>query len=80
MVSTTLDGSWDIPIGAPVFTADDKQLGYVVEADPYKLVVGEGFLFRHHYAIELAAVERYADGALVLKYTWDQVMDRTQNI
>jgi hypothetical protein len=80
MAATPLDGSWEIPIGASVFTADDRRLGYVVETDSSTFVVGEGFLFRRYCALALEEVERYADGVLVLKYTWEQVMERAPRV
>ncbi len=76
MIATTVasmgDDSWDIAIGAPVFTADGRRLGVVTDADIDGLLVEDGFFVRHMYTVPLADVERYEDGALVLKRTREE--------
>lgn len=76
MVTTTRDGNWDIPIGAPVYTADGRRLGVVTQGDAYGLLVEDGFFVRHAYRLRLSDVERYEDGNLLLKLTIDQVEER----
>jgi hypothetical protein len=80
VVATTLEGGRDVPIGVPVFTADERRLGYVVGVRPWQLVVGDGFLFRRRYAVELCDVERYEDGVLRLKHTMAQVDERSGTV
>ncbi len=76
MGATTLDAGWDIPIGIHVFTIDGRKLGVVTEADAYELVVEDGFLLRRTYAVRLADVDRYEDGALILSLTMDEIARR----
>ncbi len=76
MVTTTLDGDWDIPIGIPVFTADGERIGYVLGGDAYQLFIGDGFLFKRNYAIDFGDLERSLDDHLVLKLTKAQFEDR----
>jgi hypothetical protein len=66
MAATTLDKSGDIPTGMPVYTADARRLGVVTAADPYGLVVEEGSVSRHSYALSRRDVARVEDGALHL--------------
>lgn len=75
MVATTMDQSWGIPIGTHVYTADRELLGSVVEGDPDKLVVEQGFFFVHDYQVPLSAVDRYEDGTLFLRLTKEQVLE-----
>lgn len=73
MSTTTLDDSFGILSGTSVYAADDEKLGIVVGADPYELVVEHGFLLVHDHRIQLADVDRWEDGKLVLRLTKDQV-------
>lgn len=75
MATTGLGGSWDIPIGAPVITADGRRLGVVTDADTDGLLVEDGFFVRHMYMVPLADVARYEDGVLVLKRTSEHVQE-----
>jgi len=75
MATTTLDLGWDILIGMPVFTSDNRRLGVVAEADPYGLIVEEGLLFRHSYAVSLRDVDRCEDGAVHLALRMDEVRE-----
>ncbi len=76
MIATTVtsmgDDSWDIPIGAPVITADGRRLGVVTDADINGILVEDGFFIRHMYTVPLADVQRYEDGSLVLKHTREE--------
>jgi hypothetical protein len=65
----------DIPIGMPVYTADERRLGVLAEVDPYGLVVEDGFLFRRSYAVSLRDVERYEDGTLHLLLRMDEALE-----
>lgn len=79
MVTTTFDGEQEIPIGAPVFTTDGERVGYVLGGDAYQLFIGEGFLFRHNYAVDLADIEPSRDEHLVLKLTKAQFEERLRD-
>lgn len=63
----------NIAIGAAVFTAKGARLGYVVDRNAYRVEVGDGFLFRRRYDVELEDMDRYEGGMLVLKVTADEV-------
>lgn len=76
MVATNLNGSWDIPIGIPVYTADGRRLGVVTEADAYGLLVEDGLLVHHTYTLQLSDVARYEDGTLILKLPMEQIEPR----
>lgn len=79
MAVTTMDESWGIPVGTPVYTADGVHLGSVVEGDAYELVVERGFFIIHDYQIRLSDVDRFEEGRLVLHLTNEQVeQERTQ--
>ena len=71
MVATTQDDSWDIPIGATVYTADGRKLGKVTEGDDYGLLVEDGLLFPCAYHVELPDVDRYEENILLLKLSFD---------
>ena len=79
MVATTLNQSWDIPIGVDVYTADFHRLDILTKADAYELVVEEGLFVRHTYVLQLSDVDRYEDGELVLKLASDQVAEEGRN-
>ncbi len=68
--------NWEIPIGIPVFTADEHRLGVVTQADAYELLVEEGFFVHHTYAINLFDVERYEQNRLVLKLTAAEAVEQ----
>ena len=78
MVATTLNQSWDIPIGVDVYTADFHRLGILTQADAYELVVEEGLFVHHTYVLQLSDVDHYEDGELVLKLAADQVEERQE--
>jgi hypothetical protein len=78
MDAPALDRPWNLPIGAPVLTADGAKLGTVTAADAYELHVDDGILFRHTHILPLAAVAGYEDGMLVLNLTTDQVAALSQ--
>ena len=67
------DTSHDIPIGAPVITADGVQLGKLTQADAWELLVRRGFFIRHTYALNMFDVDRYDDGVLHLKLTLAEI-------
>lgn len=69
MVAIRMGDSWGIPIGVPVTTADGRRLGTVTQADAYELLVEDGVIVRHTYALNLIDVDRYEDGELRLKLT-----------
>jgi hypothetical protein len=69
MVSAAIDESWGIPVGTEVYTSDGEHLGSVVEGDAYELIVERGWFFVHEYQIQLADVDRFEDGRLVLRLT-----------
>lgn len=73
MSATTLDDSFGIPSGTSVYAADGEKMGVVVGADPYELLVEHGFFLVHDYRIQLADVDRYEDGNLILRLTKDQL-------
>lgn len=74
MVAT--DGNWELPVGAPVYTADDVRLGYVVGGDAYGLDVGDGFLFRRNYTVRWSDVDHFKDGGVVLKLRMHECVAR----
>lgn len=63
-------------IGAPVYTADGAELGKVVSASARYLVVERGWLIRRGYTFRHADVDRYEEGALVLRFSAEQVEAR----
>ena len=75
MAATTLNRNRQILIGIPVFTADRRRLGVVTEADPYGLVVEDGFLFRRSFALSLRDVECAEDGALHLSLRMKDILE-----
>jgi hypothetical protein len=72
MIATPLNDTWDVPIGAPVDTADGQRLGYILSGDTEQLEVGGGFLFTHTYTILLSDVDRYEDGVVLVVLTMEQ--------
>jgi len=73
---STPDASWDIPIGVPVVSADGERLGTVTQADIHELLVEDGLFFPKVYALNLFDVDRYQDGALILKLTADETIEQ----
>ena len=73
---TMTDTTWDIPIGAPVVTADGERLGVLKQADAWELLVESGLFFRHTYALNLFDVDRYDNGVLLLKLTADEIAEQ----
>lgn len=67
--SIAADGGWGIPLGTPVVDAAGERLGMLRAADPWVLAVERGIFFPGEYAIAMAEVDRYEDGALILKRT-----------
>jgi hypothetical protein len=79
MVAMSLsENSWDIPIGTPVESADGRRLGVVTHADSHELLVENGMIFRHAYALGFMDVARYQDGVLKLKLTATEVIEQRE--
>ena len=76
MDSAFVDPSWDIPIGIQVYTADGHRLGAVTQADAYELLVEDGLIVHHAYALNLIDVADYEDGVLRLKLTMEEAVEQ----
>lgn len=68
--------SWEIPIGAPVVTADGRRLGVVTEANAWELLVEDGFFVHHAYALNLIDVAEVRGGTLHLKLTAEEAVEQ----
>ena len=66
-------GGWEMLIGAPVYTADGRRLGYVLGTHADQLRVSEGYLFRCKYVIEFGEIARFDEDALVLACTMEKL-------
>lgn len=73
---SALGDSWEIPIGAPVISADGRRLGVVTQADAYELLVEDGFFVRHAYALNLIDVAGVERGSLRLKLTAEEAIEQ----
>lgn len=69
-------GSWEIPLGAPVVTADGRRLGVVTDADAWELLVEDGFFVHHAYALSLIDVAEVEGGTLHLKLTAEEAIEQ----
>lgn len=79
MVAMSLsENSWDIPIGAPVVSADGRRLGVVTHADIHELLVEDGMIFHHAYALGFIDVAQYQEGVLYLKLTAAEAVEQRQ--
>lgn len=77
MVATTIDDSFGIPRGTPVYSSDGEKLGVLATADPDEMVIEHGVFFARHYQVRLSDVDRYDEGKLVLRLTKVQVEEHT---
>lgn len=77
MVATTIDDSFGIPRGTPVYSSDGEKLGVLATADPYGMVIEHGVFFARHYHVRLSDVDRYDEGKLLLRLTKVQVEEHT---
>ncbi|HEV2127926.1 MAG TPA: hypothetical protein VGR22_04835 [Thermomicrobiales bacterium] len=73
---SAMGASWEIPIGAPVISADGRRLGVVTEADAYELRVEDGIFVHHAYALNLMDVAIVEGGALRLKLTAEEAVEQ----
>ncbi len=62
-------------MGTPVYAFDGERLGVVIQADPYQMIVEQGWFFVHDYEVHLSDVDCYEDGMLFLRLTKAQVVD-----
>ncbi len=72
------ESRWDIPIGTPVESADGRRLGVVTHADVHELLVEDGMIFRHAYALGFIDVAQYHGGVLLLKLTAAEAVAQRQ--
>ena len=71
-----LDPRVDIPLGAPVITADGTPIGVVTEADLYELLVESQRRAHHVYALNLIDIDRFHNGTVQLKLTADETVEQ----
>lgn len=75
-----MDGAsctWNLRIGAPVYTADGQELGTVVSTSTHVLVVERGRWFKSGYVFRPQEIGHVADGAIHLTLTMGEVESRT---
>lgn len=75
MVATSLDVTWSIPIGTPVYDVDGDHVGAVRDADVYALIVERGLFFTYEYRVAMAEVDRLEEGKIFLRITKAEVLD-----
>jgi hypothetical protein len=75
MATRTVDESWGIPIGAPVYDIEGQRIGHVRGADNLDLRVERGIILRHTCYVGLNTVDRVEDGRVILSVTKDEAID-----